>query len=64
VDKPQQKEFIAHGSGTLTEMKSFFRGSSISVGESFYFFAKIAVVNRHNAGESQSKDLKTNAPNG
>jgi hypothetical protein len=32
ADEPQpygrsQKEFIAHGSRTLTEMKSFFRGS-------------------------------------
>jgi hypothetical protein len=47
VDKPQQKEFIAHGSvpqGGITEMKSFFRGSSISVGESFCFFAKSALV--------------------
>ncbi len=33
-----QKELIAHKRGTSTEMKSFFRGSSISVGESFCFF--------------------------
>jgi hypothetical protein len=39
-----QKEFISHERGTLTEMKSFFRGSSISVGKSFCFFAKSALV--------------------
>jgi hypothetical protein len=39
-----QKEFISHESGTPTEMKSFFRGSSISVGESFALFAKISLV--------------------
>jgi hypothetical protein len=43
-ERRNQKEFIAHESGTPTEMKSFFRGSSISVGESFCFFATIALV--------------------
>jgi hypothetical protein len=33
-----QKAFIAHESGTPTEMKNFFRDSSISVGGSFCFF--------------------------
>jgi hypothetical protein len=54
ADEPQpygrsQKEFIAHGSvpqGGITEMKSFFRGSSISVGESFCFFCKDCTCNR------------------
>jgi hypothetical protein len=31
-----QKAFIAHESGTPTEMKNFFRDSSFSVGENFF----------------------------